>query len=116
MPDLRFLHSVRHLFANANLNGVDSILVLRLNLSYLAPIDLNYGARSEFTPLVPEVSHSHFVAHQADPLREPVYGRYGRDWEVFVDLVFKRFKSFRLVCDAILLRVQNLFVVETILS
>jgi hypothetical protein len=63
MPDLRFLHSVRHLFANANLNGVDTVLVLRLNLSYLAPVDLNYGARSEFPPLVPEVGHSHFVAH-----------------------------------------------------
>jgi hypothetical protein len=65
MTDLWLLDSMRHLFADTNLDGIDTIFFFGLYLCDLASIDLDDSAGSEFAPFVPKVSHPNFVAHQA---------------------------------------------------
>ena len=64
MADLGLLHFVRHDFANTNLNCIDTIFFFGFDLSYLASVDLDNGARLELTPFIPEVGAADLVADQ----------------------------------------------------
>ncbi len=103
MTDLRLLNSVRHFFANTDLNCIDTISFLGFNLRYLTPVDLNDSAGSEFAPFVPKVSHSNFVAHQTHALRKSADRRHRSYWVVFVNFIFKGAESLGLVSYSILL-------------
>ncbi len=71
---LRLLEILQSLFADANLNGVETILFLSLFLTDLASVDLNYGAGHDLTPLVPEVCHANLVPKESDSLAVTVLG------------------------------------------
>jgi hypothetical protein len=64
--------SLKAVFANANLNCIDSILLLGLHLSDLAPIDLEHGAWHDLAPLVPKVSCANLVPKETSPFAESV--------------------------------------------
>jgi len=72
MADLGLLHFVRDNFANADLNCINSVLLLGFDLSDLAPVNLDNGAGLELTPFIPEVSAADFVAEHSSSLREPI--------------------------------------------
>ena len=52
----------RVLLANADLNGVDTVLGQSFDLSHLATVELDDGAGDHSAPLVPEVGHANLVA------------------------------------------------------
>jgi hypothetical protein len=62
------------------------------------------------------VSHPNFVAHQAYSFWKSVNWCHWSYRVVFVNIVFKWAEGLRLICDAILLWVQNLFVVKPVLN
>ena len=62
------------------------------------------------------MGHADFVAHQTDSLGKSVDGGHWSNGEVLVNVVFERSESFRLVSDPVLFRINNLFVVETVLN
>ena len=114
MSDLGLFQSMRQLFADSKLNRIDSVFFFSLNLRDLTSIYLNHRARCQFAPFVPKVCHAHFVAHQADPFRQPANRRDWRDGKVLVNIVFERFKGPWLVRDSVFLCVYNLFIVQAI--
>lgn len=63
MTNLRLVNLPGRLLSDTNLYGVNTVFFFSFNLGDLASVDLDHGARLQFAPLVPEVSHAHFVAH-----------------------------------------------------
>ena len=58
MPDLCLVDSLGLFFADADLDGINAILVHGFDLCDLASIELDYCARDYASPVVPEVSHT----------------------------------------------------------
>ena len=54
--------------SDANLNGIDSILLDSFNLGDLASVYLYDRARDHSSPFIPVVSHTHLVADKASTL------------------------------------------------
>lgn len=95
---LRFLHFLGQNFSNTNLYSVNSIFLNGLDLSYLTSINLNDSAGCELTPLVPKMSHTNFVSQNTDSLWKSVDRFSWNNWEVLINLIFKRSKCLNLVC------------------
>jgi len=107
VADLRLLDFFDSLFAQAELHRVDSVLLLRLDLSDLASVQLDDGAALKLTPLVPEVSAADLVADGTDSTCVS-YCRFSRLNVVLrVDFLFKTLESRLLTNDTVLLVVAD---------
>lgn len=58
---------MRQLLTHSNLQAIDTVVLLRLYLSNLAAIHLNYCTGCQLPPFVPEVCHTNFVADETHP-------------------------------------------------
>lgn len=85
------LHS---LFATAHLHCVDSVLLLGLDLRYLASVDLDDCAGHVLPPLVPIVSHSNFVADQSTSCASSSSWGSFHKTEISINFIFKARECF----------------------
>ena len=92
MTSLRLFQVLHSLFADTNLNGIDSILLKSLDLSDLASINLKDGAWHDLTPLVPEVSHSNLVPEETYSSGIAIRGSSLLNLVLLIDFVLKACK------------------------
>lgn len=114
VTNLRLLHFVSFLFTHTNLDSIFTIFLLGLNLSDLAPIDLDNSAGLKFAPLVPKLGAAHFVAHQAHSFRLARGFLRRGDVELGVYLILERLKSVHFFFVAVRLSIYQSFVVHTV--
>ena len=62
MTNLWLFDLLDPLFATAYLNCIYAIFGESFDLGHLTAVQLNYGAGSQFSPLIPKVGHADFVA------------------------------------------------------
>ena len=48
------------------LDGINTVILLSFDLSYLAPINLYNGTRNVLAPTVPVVCHTYLIPHEAN--------------------------------------------------
>ena len=65
VANLRFFDPLDLLFAATYLNCIHTVFRFSFDLSDLTAVQLNYGAGSQFSPLVPKVGHADFVANNS---------------------------------------------------
>jgi hypothetical protein len=92
MTSLRLFQVLHSLFTDTNLNGIDSVLLKSLDLSDLASINLKDGAWHDLTPLVPKVSHSHFIPEEPHSSGIAIRGSSLLELELMIDFVLKACK------------------------
>ena len=92
MTSLRLFQVLHSFFTNANLNRIDSILLKSLDLCDLASIDLKDSAGHDLTPLVPEVSHTHFISKESNSSGITISGSSLLKLELMIDFVLKACK------------------------
>ena len=92
MTSLRLFQVFHSLLTDANLNGIDPVLLESLDLSDLASINLKDGAWYDLTPLVPEVSHSHLVPEETHSSGIAIRGSSLLNLELLIDFVLKACK------------------------
>ena len=103
VADLGLLHLVKFSLTNSKLDSIDTILLLGLDLSDLAPVNLDDSARDRDSPLVPEVSHAYLVANEARALTVSANGLAWLQIKLGVDLIFKTAVGLRLGQETMLL-------------
>jgi hypothetical protein len=63
VANLWLFHLFSVLFSAADLNSIESVLLLHFDLNDLAPINLDNRAGNDGSPLVPKMRHSDFIAN-----------------------------------------------------
>lgn len=86
-------------------------MLFGLHLGDLASIQLNDGARLKFSPLVPEVSHTYFVAQNTDSGGVTINLSCGHDWELLVNFILEGAPGGRVVSHSEFARIRNFIVV-----
>lgn len=100
VADLGLVDLMGRLVADANLNRIDAVFLLRFHLGHLASVQLDDGARDQGAPLVPKVGHSDLVADHSGALAIPTRGlRHFQLRILLVDLVLEAAEGRGLVLD-----------------
>ena len=92
MTSLRLFQVLHSLLTDANLNGINPVLLESLDLSDLASINLKDGAWHDLTPLVPEVSHSNLVPEETYSSGIAIRGSSLLNLVLLIDFVLKACK------------------------
>lgn len=112
MTSLRLLEVFQAFLTTPNLDRVNAVLLKSLDLSDLASIDLNYGARHDLTPFVPEMSHTDLIADQAYSFAVSILRCGFLQLEVKVDLIFKRGERVSMISHSVHCRRGELIIIK----